>query len=295
MEIKLEKIEFGTLRRSVIFLYGSEVAMRSLPFKREESAYVEERRKRDISSLVVLNRLPQKIYVQNFDSEKPSGETLESLRKAAAELQLMLAKEGVTSVAITGEGVIPEEVVAFVEGLAMASYRFDKYKAKKDTLLEEIVVSSHILDPKSLEENVRLWRRINVLRDWVNEPVMYLNAPTFADMLKAEADKVAGVKCTVMGQKKIESLKMGGLLAVNRGSEDEARFVVLEYKPADRVNKKPVALVGKGVMYDTGGLNIKPEDYMTEMKSDMAGAATIFCVCMTALRWRLRTPTPRAV
>ena len=282
MEIKLEKIEFGTLRRSVIFLYGSEVAMRSLPFKREEGAYVEERRKSDISSLVVLNRLPQKIYVQNFDSEKPSGETLESLRKAAAELQLMLAKERVTSVAVTGEGVIPEEVVAFVEGLAMASYRFDKYKAKKDTLLEEIVVSSHILDPKSLEENVRLWRRINVLRDWVNEPVMCLNAPTFADMLKAEADKVPSVKCTVMGQKKIESLKMGGLLAVNRGSEDEARFVVLEYKPADRVNKRPVALVGKGVMYDTGGLNIKPEDYMTEMKSDMAGAATMASVVLAA-------------
>ena len=101
-------------------------------------------------------------------------------------------------------------------------------------------------------------------------------------MLKAEADKVAGVKCTVMGQKKIESLKMGGLLAVNRGSEDEARFVVLEYKPADRVNKKPVALVGKGVMYDTGGLNIKPEDYMTEMKSDMAGAATMASVVLAA-------------
>jgi leucyl aminopeptidase len=125
------------------------------------------------------------------------------------------------------------------------------------------------------------------MRDWVNEPVMYLNAPKFADIIKDEADSLGNVKCTVFGQKKIESLKMGGLLAVNRGSEDEARFVVLEYKPADRINKKPVALVGKGIMYDTGGLNIKPDDYMTEMKSDMAGAAlmasTLFAAAENAL------------
>ena len=112
MEIKLEKIEFGTLRRSVIFLYGSEVAMRSLPFKREESAYVEERRKRDISSLVVLNRLPQKIYVQNFDSEKPSGETLENLRKAAAELCYHAAVAAQANWNSLGGGTFDENILS---------------------------------------------------------------------------------------------------------------------------------------------------------------------------------------
>ena len=235
MEIKLEKIDFGSLSRSVIFLYGSEVASRSLPFKRDEAAFIEQKRKDDISSLVVLNRLPHKIFVQNFDSELPNNEALEKLRKAAAELQLTLSKEGITNVAVTGEGIIPEEVVAFVEGLHMASYRFDKYKAKKDKRLEKVAVESIIIDKQALDENVRLWRRIDTLRDWVNEPVMYLNAPKFADIIKAEAERLGNVKCTVFGQKKIESLKMGGLLAVNRGSEDEARFVVLEYKPADRI------------------------------------------------------------
>jgi leucyl aminopeptidase len=75
---------------------------------------------------------------------------------------------------------------------------------------------------------------------------------------------------------------MGGLLGVNKGSVDEPRFVVLEYHPADAINVKPVALVGKGVMYDTGGLNIKPDDYMREMKSDMAGAATMASVLFAA-------------
>ncbi len=106
MEIKLEKIEFGKLSRSVIFLYGSEVAMRSLPFKREEAAYVEERRKSDISSLVVLNRLPEKLYVQNFDSEKPSGETLEGLRyKSATAISRMGIRSVVGNViAVYAEG-----------------------------------------------------------------------------------------------------------------------------------------------------------------------------------------------
>lgn len=273
MNILLDKINFNDLDRTVIFLYGNDVAARDLPLKRDELAFLDGKRKDDISSLVVFNRLPHKIYVQNFNSDLPNNETLETLRRNAAELQLLLSKEKVQRVAVTGQGVIPEEVVAFVEGLAMANYRFDKYKAKKDTRLEEVVIEKHIIDQEALDENIRLWQRIDTMRDWVNEPVIYLNAPRFADILNEQAKGLKNVSCTVFGQKKIEALKMGGLLAVNRGSVDEARFVILEYKPDNRINKKPVALVGKGVMYDTGGLNIKPDDFMTEMKSDMAGAA----------------------
>lgn len=287
MNITLSKIAFTELQTSVVYLYGSEVAARSLPFKRDEIAYLEQRRAADPAAVVVLNRLPHKIYVVNFDSELPTAEALEKLRRAAAQIQLTLADEKVTRIALSGEGIIPEELVAFLEGLHMANYRFDKYRAKKDTLLEEVVVDSHFIDADTLNENIVLWRRIDRCRDWVNEPVMYLNAPSFAESLKNEAKALGNVKCTVLSQKQIESLKMGGLLAVNRGSEDEARFVVLEYKPANRRNKKPVALVGKGVMYDTGGLNIKPNDYMLEMKSDMAGAATMASVLFAAAENKL--------
>lgn len=275
MNITLGKIDYNKLNSSMVFLYGSEVASRALPLKKDELAYLDQKRKEDLASLVVFNRLPHKLYLQSFDSELPSNESLEKLRNAAAVLQKIMVDEKVTKLYVTGEGVITEEVVAFLEGLHMSNYRFDKYKSKKETLLTDIVVEQHLVEQAALDENLRLWRRIDTLRDWINEPVMYLNAPKFADMMKAEAEKVGGVKCTVMGQKKIESLKMGGLLAVNRGSEDEARFVVLEYKPDNRINEKPVALVGKGIMYDTGGLSIKTGNYMVEMKSDMAGAATM--------------------
>ena len=96
-----------------------------------------------------------------------------------------------------------------------------------------------------------------------------------------------------MDNRQIESLRMGGLLAVNRGSVDEPRFVVIEYNGVESGKRKvesgkrkeesgPICLVGKGIMYDTGGLNIKPGDYMQEMKSDMAGAATMASVLFAA-------------
>ena len=120
-------------------------------------------------------------------------------------------------------------------------------------------------------------------REWVNLPVQDLNAPRFAEELESIAADLEGVKCTVMDKRQIESLRMGGLLAVNRGSVDEPRFVVLEYNPSTRnTQNNPIVFVGKGVMYDTGGLNIKPEDYMQEMKSDMAGAATMASVVFAA-------------
>ncbi len=87
--------------------------------------------------------------------------------------------------------------------------------------------------------------------------------------------KESGFSVEVLTKGKIEALKMGGLLAVNRGSVDPPVFCILEWKPKKPVNWKPVVLVGKGVIYDTGGLNIKTGDFMAQMKTDMAGAATV--------------------
>ena len=254
-----------------IFLYGSEVHPKYLPVRGDERAYLLDRRAKKKDALVVFGH---RLYVQNFDADQDADASWEALRRAAANIQQMLSEEQQEIVYLTGIGTLTEEAMAFLEGLHMANYRFDKYKSKKDTTLKTVYVDASMMTAEALVENLNLWRSVDACRDWVNEPVMRLNAPRFADLLAARA-KELGVQCTVLGQSQIETLKMGGLLAVNRGSEDEARFVTLEYKPKDRINVRPVALVGKGIMYDTGGLNIKPGDYMCEMKSDMAGAATM--------------------
>ncbi len=284
MKYTLEPINAKTYNGDLVFLYGDEAASRDLPLGKKELELLGARREEKRDQLLVFDRLPYHLYVVSFDSELEAPLTQEKLRRKAMELLLRLEADKVSSVALSGEGVLPEEVAAFVEGLTLADYSFDRYRTADMWHLDSLVIDSIYLKPEELEANQKLWNRIQWCREWVNLPVQDLNAAGFADELASIAADLEGVSCTVMDKKKIESLRMGGLLGVNRGSVDEPRFVVLEYKGSKQA---PLCLVGKGVMFDTGGLNIKPGSYMEEMKSDMAGAATMASVLFAAADNRL--------
>ena len=286
MQFELIKINPKDFQGNVIFLYGNEVADRSLPLGKKELEYLKQRRADEADAIVVFDRLPYRLYVVNFNSECPPNETQEKLRRSADKVVAMLKSEKQQVVAVMGEGVIPEEIVAFAEGMYLADYSFDKYKTKEQPHISSVAIEETFLTPDELERNVHLWNMISQCREWVNTPVADLNAEIFASELEKNAHRL-NIACTVYDKKHIEALRMGGLLAVNKGSVDEPRFVVLEYKPDNAVNSQPLALVGKGIMYDTGGLNLKPDDYMQEMKSDMAGAATMASVVFAAATNRL--------
>lgn len=286
----LEKIAPKDYEGNIVYLYGDDTAERSLPLNKKEVALLKERREENREFILVFDRLPYRLYLLSFDSEKPAAEVQESLRRNAMKLIKQMEEDRVSEVAVCGAGTLPEEVAALLEGLSLADYSFDRYKSKDPWHLQRVAVDKVYFKEEELETMQRLWNRIYWCREWVNLPVQDLNAPAFADELAAIAADLEGVKCTVMDKRQIESLRMGGLLAVNRGSVDEPRFVVLEYNNLnDNLNDNggPICLVGKGVMYDTGGLNIKPEDYMQEMKSDMAGAATMASVLFAAADNRL--------
>lgn len=282
MNYKLEKITAKDYEGNVIFLYGDDVADRLMPLSRKEMELVKAKREKKKDFLMVFDRLPYRLYLLSFDSEKEAPECQEMLRRSASKLLERLQADEAISASLTAAGVLPEEMAAFVEGLTLADYSFDRYRSKDCPHLEDLVIDALFLKPEELETSMRLWNRIFWCREWVNLPVADLNAADFADELQSIAADLKDVTCTVMDKRQIESLRMGGLLAVNRGSVDEPRFVVLEYKPQSATNRQPIALVGKGIMYDTGGLNIKPDDYMQEMKSDMAGAATMASVLFAA-------------
>ena len=281
MQFNIEQISPKDFEGNLVFLYGTEVAERNLPLSKREIEYLKSCREKDVDALVVLDRLPYRLFIVNFDGERVAEQTQERLRRSADKVVTMLREAKQTAVALTGEGVIPEEVVAFAEGLFLADYTFDRYKSEKPSHIETLLIEQSFLTAEELERNVRLWECIRQCRDWVNTPVADLNAERFATQLQNRAAETK-VSCAVFDKKQIEWLRRGGLMAVNKGSVDEPRFVVLEYKPSDPVNAKPLALVGKGIMYDTGGLNLKPDDYMQEMKSDMAGAATMASVVFAA-------------
>lgn len=117
----------------------------------------------------------------------------------------------------------------------------------------------------------------NRCRTLVNEPVIQLNAARLAVEIE-KMGKEVGAEVEILNRKKIEALKMGGLLAVNKGSQDPPTFTILRWKPREPVNQRPYVLVGKGIVFDTGGLNIKSGNYMDNMKYDMAGAAAVASV-----------------
>ena len=281
MIYRLESINAKTHNGDLLFLYGDDAASRDLPLGKKEIELLSARREEKKDQLLVFDRLPYHIYVLSFDSERPAAECQEKLRRRATELLRRLEADRVTELALTGEGVLPEELAAMIEGITLADYSFDRYRSADMWHLDTLVIDALYLKPEELEADQRLWNRIHWCREWVNIPVQDLNAAAFADELASIAADLKGVTCTVMDKKKIESLRMGGLLAVNRGSVDEPRFVVLEYNGLKR-SSKPICLVGKGIMFDTGGLNIKPDRYMEEMKSDMAGAATMASVLFAA-------------
>jgi leucyl aminopeptidase len=111
-------------------------------------------------------------------------------------------------------------------------------------------------------------------RDLVNEPNSYLTAPVFAKEISKLAE-IPGVGVEILNKKKLEALKMGGILGVNRGSNEPPAMIILEYSPSGALNKKPYVFVGKGIVYDTGGMNLKTGSVMNNMKNDMAGGAAV--------------------
>jgi len=164
--------------------------------------------------------------------------------------------------------------------LGQADYKYDAFitcnKDDKPPAISGTLIPVEGIDAKRakhIESEARaLAEGVRTVRDLGNTPSNVMTPTRLAERAEQVAKSV-GVKCTVFGRREIEKMKMGGLLAVNRGSAEEPRFIVLEYAP--RKAKRHVALVGKGITFDSGGISIKPAEKMEEMKFDMCGAAAV--------------------
>ncbi len=166
---------------------------------------------------------------------------------------------------------------AIAEAAALANYQFLRYKSDPQTnSLEEVLVhSSDAGHAAHIAKGEKIARATSIARDLVNEPVITLTAEEMANRC-VEYGKELGFAVEVLSKAKIQALKMGGLLAVNSGSVDPPTFTIMEWKPENATNERPVVLVGKGVVYDTGGLSLKPTpNSMDKMKADMGGAAAV--------------------
>lgn len=266
MEIK-KASKLGA-KDNVVYLIHSEKDINTKDFSKEELAFIKKEIKAD-NKQIILNKYAKYAFVVVLESED-GYKSNEKARIAGSNLLNKLNTLKASNITIEKN----TKSIPFAEGMAYANYQFLKYFSdKKENTCKTIKIIG--ADTKSINELNGLIKAIYHTRDLVNEPQSFLDAVQISKEIK-KLGKEAGFKVEVMGKAKIESLKMGGLLAVNKGSLTPPTFSTLEWKPKNAKNKKPIILVGKGVVYDTGGLSLKPTaNSMDFMKCDMGGAASV--------------------
>jgi len=217
----------------------------------------------------------------------------EAIRSGAARAARIASARSVLSLALgiplPDEGDLQTEVRAAAEGLYLGSYSFDRHltdPSRKRVAPRSVQISARTKDGATARRALRLGeagaRAVELARDLVNEGPSRKAPPALARSASRQA-KAAGLQCKVLTPEAIRRLRLNALLAVARGSKETARVVHLTYRPKKLSKRAPrIVLVGKGVTFDSGGLNLKPGDSMLTMKSDMAGAAAVLAA-MTAL------------
>jgi leucyl aminopeptidase len=221
----------------------------------------------------------ERLLVIGLGGPKELAETDFTVLGGAAFWKIGSAKE-VTVAFESPEGVWSEAAAAdFMIGLELRAYRFEKYKTKNGDKRSAPAVAIGVKDVELAREAARahqgLVEGVELARDLVNEPANILFPVEFAE--RAAGLTKLGVEVEVLDEKAMAKLGMGSLLGVGKGSANESRLVVMRWNGAKGKAKKsaPVAFIGKGVCFDTGGISIKPAAGMEDMKGDMAGAACV--------------------
>ncbi|MBZ8131721.1 leucyl aminopeptidase [Afifella sp. IM 167] len=231
----------------------------------------------------------ERILFLGIGESAPSGR-FDWLRLGGAAAKL-LPSEGEATIILqdpAGNYPSPGEAAAFALGLTLRRYRFDRYKSQKKDDEEKngpVTVTIGVGDPVKATAAWKIEAAVDagveLARDLVNEPANILGPVEFADKLAAlDGD---GLEVEVLEEKALAKLKMNALLGVAVGSERPPRVVIMRWNGGKK-GDKPVAFVGKGVVFDTGGISIKPASGMEDMKGDMGGAAAVSGVMLALAR-----------
>jgi leucyl aminopeptidase len=197
------------------------------------------------------------------------------LEEAGGHAAAALGRED--SAALAADGLMAEQAAHAALGAVLRAYRFDRYRTKEKPEDKPRLARLSVLaaDPRQAEAAFAplraVARGVFLSRDLVSEPPNVLNPAEMAERCRSLRE--LGVEVEVLGPQEMRRLGFGALLGVSQGSANEPRMVVMRWNGAGE--GKPVAFIGKGVTFDTGGISIKPAGGMEDMKWDMAGAGTV--------------------
>ncbi len=170
----------------------------------------------------------------------------------------------------------------FARNAFIANYEFRKYKKKpkegwKD--IKKIIIDAKEKDRVELKKSIKkgsvVAKYINISRDLANTPGNDMTPKILASETKKIMKNLTNVSVNILGEKQINAKKMGGVIAVGKGSSNESQFIIVTYNGAKDKSEKPIVLVGKGVTFDTGGIDTKPYPHALDMMMDMSGGASV--------------------
>ncbi len=212
--------------------------------------------------------------------------TTDRIRTVVAETGRLLRQKKVTEISTAAIGAdvnnisLESAAQAISEGALLGLYSFRKYLTKENEqgeINKLTIMCDDVNRTSDIERGINRGRILaeaaNLARDLSNEPANYMTPTRMAEITRELAGS-HGLEVSVLDREQMQELKMGALLGVAQGSLQPPKLIVLHYKGGDN-ETAPVALVGKGITFDSGGISIKPSQGMDEMKTDMAGAASV--------------------
>jgi leucyl aminopeptidase len=275
---------------SLIIILKNEKGVKKISGLSNDERTFAEQQISDKKNPAVINQYKRIVVIYKIEDKKGPHLVLEAARKAGDSIASVLNRHKKENVVLSDETGRADVTLAITEGMMLGNYQFLKYRKeaeKEKNSLKAISLKSKKVSASDISNLNILCDAVYHARDLVNEPQ---NSQTSTQLAQAFAKmgRDAGFKVEVMNKAKIHALKMGGLIAVNLGSKEPPTFTVMEWKPRNARNKKPIVLVGKGVVYDTGGLSLKPTpNSMDYMKCDMGGAAAVGCTMYAIAKAKL--------
>ena len=238
------------------------------------------------------------IFIGIGNRDKKWDVELELLRRAVGSAVLCLKNMSVESAVLAlPESDLykisaPELLKEITIAAHLAIYEFADFKTKKEKaeirLDIEVVVGSDAGDLSGFETAANdgsvIGAAVNYARLLSDRPANILTPTEFSKMAQKDVADAHGLKCSIFGKDRAQELGMGAFLAVGQGSDQDEKFVILEYK-SEKSDAKTIALVGKGVTFDSGGVSLKPSNAMTGMKFDMSGAASVLGTMKAVAQW----------
>ncbi|MCS6934349.1 MAG: leucyl aminopeptidase [Chitinophagales bacterium] len=259
-----------------VILISEDTDLKKLGFDKKTTQALENYYREKINHIYSCTTPEGNVHVVKLDIAHSAIKNTENARHAGYQVNRLLNGKKIKEASLYSY-VDKSFTAAMLEGLVLSNYEFLKYKTlqKNEKSLAKLHIDRRCADKEMIAGITAIATGVFFTRDLVNEPQSFLTATQLSREISS-AGKKFGFQVTVFDKRKITQLGMGGLLAVNQGSVEPPTFTILEYKPARAVNKKPIVLVGKGIVYDTGGLSLKPTpNSMDFMKCDMAGAALV--------------------